>query len=277
MNSVLDGILTLAKAALRSRPPGRSLRRQKGGTLVVMGNGPSLRQCIDAHGNLLEAMDTAAVNFAANTPEFRRLRPRHYVLADPHFFRREGAADPNVARLWENLRKADWQMTLHVPTRQRLPETALLPENVAVQRFNMTPGDGADPLSRALYRAALAMPRPRNVLIPALMEGIRDGYSEIYIVGADHSWPHTLYVDGRNRVVTVQPHFYKDNPAELDRIASAYENVRIHDILGSMATAFRSYHAIARHARTLGVDVYNATPDSLIDAFGRKGLEDLKI
>lgn len=268
MKKFVDTLLTLGKVALKSRPVGKARGKKPGGSLIVMGNGPSLRDTLrDSRGVLLGA-DTMAVNFAANAPEYFELRPRHYVLADPHFFT---SGDPSVSRLWRNLASTDWDMTLHLPVRATLPaETARNPR-IAVRRFNMTPGEGYDVVCHLLFGLRLAMPRPRNVLIPALMQGIGEGYSRIYIVGADHTWPHTLYVDDDNRVVTVQPHFYEEKKEELDRIAEVYKGVRIHDILGSMATAFRSYHDVARYAETRGVEIVNATPGSLIDAFPRLG------
>ena len=268
MNKAVETLLTLGKVALKSRPAGRSLRRERGGRLIVMGNGPSLRQTMAESAEALRLSDTVAVNFAANAAEFFELKPRHYVLADPHFFT---SADPNVSRLWENLAKADWPMTLHIPAGRECPV-----DNIEVQRFNMTPGEGIDRLVHPLYERGLAMPRPRNVLIPAIMEGIRDGYEDIYIVGADHTWPHTLYVDDANRVVTVQPHFYEDNKKELNRVAEVYSGLHIHDVLGSMVVAFRSYHHIRRYADARGVRVINCTPGSLIDAFERGKLEELR-
>lgn len=270
MKKLLDSVISLGKAALRSRPAGHSLRRVRGGTLIIMGNGPSLRQTIADNAATLKATDTAAVNFAANTPEFFTLKPRHYILADPHFFESRGA-DPNVELLWRNLARADWPLTIHIPAGRNPGFTSPRP-NIDIQRFNMTPAEGSDSVSHFLFRRNLAMPRPRNVLVPAIMEGIRDGYDDIYIVGADHSWPHTLFVDDRNRVVTVQPHYYEDNRKELDRVAEAYKGIHIHDVLGSMATAFRSYHAVNRYAKTRGARIINSTPSSLIDAFPRGSL-----
>lgn len=258
--------MTLGKVALKSRLPGRPDSTEKD-TLIVMGNGPSLRDTLSSHAPTLLAHDTMAVNFAANTDEFFTLRPRHYILADPHFFKKD-SSDPNVDKLWENLARADWEMTLHLP----VGRTAELPANIKIAHFNMTPGEGYDFLCHALYRKGLAMPRPRNVLIPAIMEGIRAGYRNIYIVGADHTWPHSLYVDDENRVVSVQPHFYKDDRKELDRVAREYAGIHIHDVLQSMVIAFRSYHDLRRYAEKMGVSVYNSTPGSLIDAFTRRSL-----
>lgn len=268
MSKMADSILTLGKVALKSRPVA-ALRKERGGRLIVMGNGPSLRDTIADHLALLQSSDTTAVNFAANTEEYFSIKPRHYILADPHFFKGE-TTDPNVARLWERLAATDWEMTLHLPAGCRRE----LPPGVSVQRFNLTPGEGYDAICHPLFARGLAMPRPRNVLIPAIMEGIRDGYEEIVIVGADHTWPHTLYVDDRNRVVSVQPHFYQDKPDELDRVAREYAGVRIHDVLQSMTIAFRSYHEIRRYAEKRGIRIINATKDSLIDAFTRQPLSD---
>lgn len=272
MNKLLDSIITLAKLPLRSRPVGSQERTGAGRTLVVMGNGPSLADSLASHSAFFKKHDTMAVNFAANTPEFFRLRPKHYVLADPHFFSSE---EKNVTELWSSLARVDWEMCLHLPAREigKNPRVSSLLEsnpNIRLRKFNMTPAEGYDFLCHNLFRRGLAMPRPRNVLIPAIMEGIREGYGEIFIFGAEHSWPHSLYVDDNNRVVTVQPHFYKENSRELDRIAEVYAGVRIHEVLGSMVVAFRSYHEIRRYADSLGVRIYNATPGSLIDAFPRR-------
>ena len=268
MKKLVDSALTIAKVVLRSRPAGKVSRVEEGSELIIMGNGPSLRKTIEDSRQTLREEDTMAVNFAANTPDFFELRPTHYILADPHFFRLP-SKDPNVEKLWGNLAAVDWQMLLHVPAGARIPA---LPDNVRLQRYNMTPAEGYDFLCHPLYRKGLAMPRPRNVLIPAIMEGIRQGYGKIYIVGADHTWPHTLYVDDRNRVVSVQPHFYDDNKEELDRVAQEYAGLHLHDVLGSMVVAFRSYHEIKRYAEKRGVEIFNSTPGSLIDAFTRRQL-----
>ena len=50
----------------------------------------------------------------------------------------------------------------------------------------MIAAEGFPSVSRILFDRGLAMPRPRNVLIPSIMAGIRLGYRRIVIVGADH-------------------------------------------------------------------------------------------
>ena len=113
------------------------------------------------------------------------------------------------------------------------------------------------------------MPRPRNVLIPSIMIGIWLGYSEIRLLGADHSWLKTISVDDNNRVVSIQPHFYQEDSREQQRIRTAYLSLPLHKVLESFHIAFRSYHRIRRFADTQGIRIINSTPGSFIDAFDR--------
>ena len=278
LKNIWESAATVGKVVLLSRRPSSAARKEtEHNTLIIMGNGPSLRQTIDRNFTTLMKHDRMAVNFAGNAPEFFTLKPTDYILADPHFF--EGVeSDENVGKLWKNLSEVTWPMRLHIPVKMKgkLPRKYPLPKDVTLTYFNLTPGEGFNCITYPLFRSGLAMPRPRNVMIPAIMEGIRNGYRHIYLTGADHTWMHSLFVDEQNRVVSIQPHFYKDNSKELDRVAKEYEGYHLHDILQSMTVAFRSYHQIADYARKTGVEIINATEGSMIDAFRRRPLSDLK-
>lgn len=240
--------------------------------LYIMGNGPSLRTNLDNNLELLERSDTLAVNFAANTPEFRILRPKYYVLADPHFFR--NVSDKNVAALSESLKAVDWPMTLFVPAKSRRSVARMIGNPmVSVEGFNFLAAEGWKWLEQFMFRLRLGMPRPRNVLIPSIMIGIWLGYKKIYILGADHSWLKTLDVDSDNRVVSVQPHFYKEDSHEVERINRTYLDLKLHQVLESMTIAFASYHKINAYASRCGITIINATPGSFIDAFPRGSIE----
>ena len=240
-------------------------------SIVIMGNGPSLRHTLEEEGDWLLGHDLMAVNFAANTPEFIHLRPRFYVLADGHFFKGRDS-DENVRRLWQQFANVSWKMTIFVPAKYHHLAKALLLDapNVTLSTFNLTPVEGSKKMSHFLFDCGLGMPRPRNVMIPAIMCAIRMGYKEIFLCGADHTWTKTLDVTPDNVVVSVQPHFYQDNEKEHSRVKETYKNIRLHEVLGSMATAFKSYCEIAQYAEKKGVSLINATPGSMIDAFKRK-------
>ncbi len=78
-------IASLLKVILMSKRPSASVKRE-GDTLVVMGNGPSLRDAVDNHRALLEQNRLMSVNFAPLTPEFFSLQPDFHILADGIFF-----------------------------------------------------------------------------------------------------------------------------------------------------------------------------------------------
>lgn len=243
--------------------------------LVILANGPSLRETLDSYAERLAVMPTMAVNFAANTEDFRQIKPKYYVLADPHFFR--SADDPNVARLLENLSQVDWPMRLFVVRRylNKFKKAMSLPSCISVEGYNAVGAEGFNRFELAAYRSGLAMPRPRNVLIPSIMLGIYLGYKTIYLCGADHSWLKDLRVTDDNEVMMGMSHFYKESDKEIDRVRRQFSTVPLHEIIGSYAVAFRSYHQLRRYADSIGVNIINATPGSYIDAFTRGSISDL--
>ena len=273
-----DSIKAVAKIALLSRNTVAPQHCGKpGDSIVILANGPSLKTTIAEHGDKLASMPTLAVNFMANTPSFAELKPDYYVLADPHFF--NGTEHENVASLWRALATVDWKMTLSVPATELKRARDLLARfgggkssGLSLASFNFVGIEGFDWLENVAYGSGRAMPRPRNVLIPSIMTAIAAGYKEIYLTGADHSWLETIRVTDSNHVVSVQPHFYADSKKELSRSETEYKGYRLHDILMSFYTAFRSYHRLARWAARKGIVIYNATPGSFIDAFDRRGL-----
>lgn len=273
MSRLGQSIKSTAKIAIESRRCTLQHVATEADTLIIMGNGPSLADTIARDSDTLKRNHLMAVNFAANTEEFYALRPEYYIMIDPVFF----AADSNVnvERLRTNLlERVDWPMTLIIPARMKRAVDFSSNPCITVRHINPVGVEGFRWLRDMAYGSGRGMPRPRNVLIAALMAGIRLGYKTIYITGADHSWTRTLEVSENNEVISVQPHFYKDNAAEHARVASVYRNVHMHDIMLSFSIAFRSYFMIEDYARRHGITIYNATPGSFIDAFPRRRLSD---
>lgn len=264
-----DTLKAIVKIAVSSRPTVKP-RPGQGDDIVILANGPSLASTIEARGKELTSRETLCVNFMANAPAMRQLKPNYYVLADPHFF--NGVEHDNVAQLWRNLAAVDWPMTLLVPAERRRRALELLGKApcVTVATFNFVGVEGFNWLENLAYGKGWAMPRPRNVLVPAIMAAISAGYKKIFIAGADHSWLETIHVDDNNNVVSVQPHFYKDSEAETKRSVNEYRGYRLHDILQSFYIAFSSYHRLSRFAKTRGIEIFNSTPGSFIDAFPRQ-------
>lgn len=270
LTDTLPSLKSLAKLALQSRPV--RVPQAEHPAIVILANGPSLNDTMARHTDILKNSVTMAVNFAANTDMFFDLRPRYYVMVDPVFFGDDSVA--NIARLRQHLAAVSWPMTIFVPRRfiKAVPASIKANPNISTAGLNTVGIEGWQWLKNFAYSSRLGMPRPRNVLIPAIMAAIAMGYKEIYLTGADHSWMKTISVDDNNNVVSVQPHFYKDNEAELRRVDTTYRGLRLHDVVESFAIAFRSYHTLARFAARQGISIYNSTPGSFIDAFERRPL-----
>ena len=274
LSCVGDSAKALVKIALQSRRTIAPRPSAKGGdSIIILGNGPSLKDTLSCHGAEIAAKPSLAVNFMANAPQFREIKPDYYVLADPHFF--TGSGNANVDSLWRELASVDWPMTLSVPVSKLAGTRRLLGADantcLRLATFNFVGIEGFHWLENIAFGRRLAMPRPRNVLIPAIMTAISAGYRHIFLTGADHSWLETIRVTDENPVVSVQPHFYADSKTELKRSEAEYRGYHLHDILHSFYTAFRSYHKLRRYADSHGISIYNATPGSYIDAFERCG------
>lgn len=274
--AAVQSVLSIIKIIISSRwliSLPQQAKGQSGNELVILGNGPSLNDTIANSSDFLKSRRLLAVNFAACTDVFLQLQPRYYVLADPLFFR--AFTQPNVAKLWDVIsNKVDWEMTLLVPAKFQ-KATKGIPDlqhntHISIAYYNTTPIEGFHWLENAAYSAQLGMPRPRNVLIPSLMLALGMGYKAIYLAGADHSWTRTLSVDDNNNVVSIQPHFYKDDEKEVKRVNTEYMHYPLHQIMYSFYVAFRSYFTIKRYANHIHATIFNITPGSFIDAFPRK-------
>lgn len=269
-NSTSNSIKSLIKLVIKSHRCKITTAGNSDSSIIIMGNGPSLNDTIANHRDKLLTTPTLAVNFAANAPEFRELKPRFYVLADPHFF--TATDNANVVKLIENLSNVDWEMTLFLPFEARKSKFSLNNLNIKIEYFNFLAVEGYDWLENWAYKSGRGMPRPRNVLIPSIMIALKMGFGNIFITGADHSWTKTLSVNENNEVVSIQPHFYKEDTNEEKRIRVDYLKYPLHQIIYSFYVAFSAYHKISRYARHRGVNIYNATPQSFIDAFPRRTL-----
>ncbi|MDE5656710.1 MAG: hypothetical protein K2I19_06530, partial [Muribaculaceae bacterium] len=85
-SDTLSSIGLMAKSLVKIAAYSRKTDLQRpadasGNSIIVLGNGPSLADTIRDHGPLLADSTCMAVNFAANAPEFERLKPRYYIMA----------------------------------------------------------------------------------------------------------------------------------------------------------------------------------------------------
>lgn len=264
-------LLSLVKIPLFSRRADR-LPEAKESELVILANGPSLSSTVTANRDFLKGKELMAVNLFATSPLYTELRPELYIIADPLFW----LVDEKREAVFGSLAaKTDWELDLFVPARA-LSDSKWRPmveknRNIKVHIYNTTPVEGFRSFQRQIYRKGLGMPRPHNVLIPAISTALRMDFKKIYLAGADHSWLPEITVTDDNEVLMHQKHFYDRDSSKADTVKKEnLDSARLHTILYHMHVAFKAYFVLRDYAEWMGKEIINITPGSYIDAFKRE-------
>jgi len=234
--------------------------------LVILGNGPSLTQMLQDKNFFLENKDLMVVNKASISGYYEQIHPNYYLLMDPLFFQPGETMEQTILSI---VKKTTWSMNLFVPIKarsQKIWQSYIQQnKNITLRWFNATPIEGFQSLAFNSYKKGWGMPRPRNVLIPCMMVGLRMNYSRIYLAGAENSWLKEIWVDDDNKVNMDLAHFYDKKSTE-----RKVSPLKLHEILESMVIAFKSYHSVEKFSKSQGMEIINITEGSYIDAFSRE-------
>lgn len=243
---------------------------------VILGNGPSLTQSLKEHEQFVRTCDSFAVNMFANTPFFATIQPRFYVILAPELWQEDAPLHMKEQQitLFSNIATATWDVYVFAPSFAKKTsfwkQYFSANQHISIVWFNATPIEGFSWFSHVCFNLQLGMPRPHNILTPALMMAIHQKYEQVYLLGADHSWMSELYVADTNDVFLTQKHFYDEQTAQAKHMyTTSYDKRKMHEILHKFMCAFASYFNIQSYATKQQVRIWNATPGSFIDAFDR--------
>lgn len=260
-------------------------RAAKNNKCIIIGNGPSFSHTIDTHLSTLENHDLICVNRFPNTEYFEKLRPTYYILGAPILFYPDKKSSPFYIAMRDDIFKdirikTTWSLTIFVPmiARKSAAFQALLKSNrnLSVRYYNPTPIEGFRFFTHYFIDRGLGMPRPHNVLIPAIINMMRLNYSEIFIIGADHSWLSEISVNDANEALVNQKHFYDENDSKPQKMEDyIHRPRRLHEIIHKFYLSFKSYWEIASYAKQKRIKIYNSSAVSMIDAFERMSLENI--
>lgn len=280
--SLLDTGLSVIRIPFFARPWGIVKKQDRNKDLVIISNGPSINRTLELLLNKHEQYDTLALNMFAISHFYRILKPHWYVIVSPDMWTDNGDIRLRDKKdsLWSALvDHTDWAMTIFLPAEAKsMREWKLYldkNQNIGVAYFNRTPIEGFSLFRNFCFRLNLGMPRPHNVLIPSIMIGINLGYKNLYLLGADHSWLPEVSVNSKNEVLVNQKHFYDENTAQPLPMSKQNGYRKLHEVLHKWYISFKSYFIIAEYAKSCNTSIYNATPNSFIDAFERRAVEEL--
>ena len=291
--SLIETLLSILRVILLSRfflP--KIERHAKTDKLFILGNGPSLNLFLSEHAQDIASYPKLAVNYFARTVEYTQLKPDYYLIISPEYFRKEqkkGWAADREKTLEIISEKTDWSMVLMLPSAAKghqLVDKYFHNHNfISLYFINNTPIDGFKSFRESAYQKNLGIPRPHNVLIPAIWFGIKNSFKEIYLTGSDHSWLRDLWVTQENEVLLSQKHFYDQQTKEQQTDknkptpqamyhGTSEEKRKLHEVLHKFMVSFQSYWVLKAYAESRSVNIYNLTLDSYIDAFEKRSLNE---
>jgi hypothetical protein len=285
IENFVQSLLSIVKVFLQSRSVRKYFRIAiESNECLILGNGPSLKDSFNENKDFFKSKTLFAVNHFAQSDLFLELQPRFYILNAPEMWMDD--VEEFHYKKGEQLFRDIAQNTQHEMdlfiNRSAVQYTRwkkFLADNhkIRIHYFNTTPTEGFRFLKHFLFRNMWGMPRSHNVLIPSIMIALQLRFKKIYLAGADHNWLKDIYVSPDNRVFLTQKHFYDAQTAEqrtMDKMGKGER--RLHEILHKFAVSLNSYFIISDYAKTLHTEIINITPDSFIDAFEKKTIQQLE-
>ncbi len=276
--NLLDSCISLAKVLLISRFSLSKFHKNRE-TASILGNGPSLNQSLEESGQFIKSTDIYCVNNFALSQVYTVVQPQNYVMLDPAYFLYSPAnaarkdVEQNIKAILEH---TSWQMRLFVPSGFRdsfiVKEILKNKPNIRVCFFNYTIVRGFEWFRHWFFRNNLGMPQCQNILAACTYLAVLQGYKEIYLWGADHSWHEEIRISENNELEMRQLHFY-DNQSQIkhEKVIDVRNNSRpkLHAQFLSLHKAFYAYEILQKFAISKGVKILNASKKSYIDAFDR--------
>jgi len=245
---------------------------------VILGNGPSLNFILTKEKNFLRNKDLLCVNDFAGSSNFKILKPKYYVLADPVFWSKDNSEKhkKRLKQCLDSMKEANWKMTLILPVAARrwnyflnLPK---LNPRISIFYINTTEVYGPKNIRHFFYNLDLAMPSAQNVLVMAVFVAIKLGFDKIYLAGADHSWHENIEISKDNILYMKYSRFHEKGKVKHTLF---YEDpgetkpYQMHNLFRDLSRMFKSYIELEEYSKELNTKIYNVSPKSYIDAFER--------
>jgi len=262
----------------------KTIAKQQNETLIILGNGPSLNKSVEEAGEKIHQHKLVCVNYYPATDAYEKFKPSYFVTSAPELWLND--VDESYIKFRNEIfnamaDKTTWPLELFIPWESKKnkywQEIVGKNKNIKIVYYNVHPAEGFRGFRHFLFNKQLGLPRPHNVLAPAIMLGMHMNYKKIILFGAEHSWLPMISVDSQNRVLINNQHFYDATTSKPETMKKSGKGQRkLHEILHKYMLTFESYFLIREYADTKNVKVLNATPDSFVDAFERTTPDQLR-
>jgi len=265
----IDTIISLARVILlshfkKTKPIGKQHDK-----CVILGNGPSLLDCIDKIESSISDYDIIAINHIATTPLYEKYKPSIYILADPIYWNEKLPGIIYQDNYTENfydvlIEKTTWDLQLYLPYKASKVEIIRqIKKNphINISFYNNIRFESFLRINYFFFDKQFGLPSAGNIMCVSLILAIYSKYKNIYISGADHDWSKYAWVDENNKVRYVQNHG-SSLPNDI-----GISNIRLHDSFMSFYRVFKAYDDIENYARNKNIKIFNLSKTSFIDSF----------
>jgi hypothetical protein len=276
---MLGSSLSIIKIIVSGNPPYQLPPAQKRNA-SILGNGPSLNVSFENNLDFMKETELFCVNHFALSEIYSELKPQNYVLLDPGFFLKTDIAQyrPDVQEMLECvLSKTTWKMYLYVPRSAK--GTALLQEienknkNIEIIYFNYTIAKGLASFKHWAFRNHLGFIQSQTVLVAAMFLAVNRKFEQVFLFGADSSWHEAISISEENVMSMKQFHFYEKKEdvkaLEVIDITKKKQQTSMSAQFASLSKVFNGYEVLQEYAKSIGVEILNASTKSYIDAFKR--------
>ena len=254
--------------------------------MLIIGNGPSLKQTLEHNIDKFKDFDCIVVNHFCETKYYSQIKPNFYILADPAFF---GNIDTYAGWLKTKINSfinslvvnTKWDVNLIIPSiainsifLSKISKSSYIHPFIYNNNNLVDYNESNKDEKFRLWDKNIIAPPAQNCLNTSIWLSILLKYKEIFIIGADSNWPQLLMVDQEtNEVYMNDIHFYGQKKIPVYKDTEGRIPIKLHEELFCEVNAFKSYWELKEYADYIGIKVFNASEYSLIDAFERKKLD----
>lgn len=238
--------------------------------VYILGNGPSLLEF--EHKTSVE--NICVVNYCGLSDIFYSLKPKYYVLADPHFFVRP-FLDDKTKELFDKFKSIDWEINLYIPyySYKITKKELITNRNINIIPYHTNEISECNVfknIRNKIINKGLVMPKMQNVMVPSIINMINKGFKLIFLYGVEHSWTQNIIVNDDNIVCLRDSHYYNNNENYEPWLKNNGEYYKMHEVLRDLANMFSAYHTINEYANYKNATIINKTKKSYIDAFKKQ-------
>ena len=256
---------------------------KKSDTILILGNGPSLKQQLDNNISILSSYPLICVNHFVSTSYYCKIKPSIYVLADPNLFLEN--PPPSLfevnENMWKNLYElTSWKIEIIIPSQFKdnyrikyISKNNYIKILFYNNMIDLIDYKNKDTQFKYFNKNKLKTPA-QTVLNTAVFLAIFWKYKNIVLLGADTSWHKELNIDqDTNKLYIYDEHFYDNKKRFIYKDMEETIPIKLHEEFRAICIALENYWLLRDYAKYNSVTVYNASSVSWIDAFERISLD----